>query len=349
MTLLGIKEVRVMENTRALVLKRGKFQKILRPGVTYLFGNFQNMSVDVVSLENFLFNHHLEETLIKNYPQVVDEFFTKVVTKDNEVALVYKDNRVHTMIRPGQQALFWKENCSVDFKLFDYVAHPEISEELIPILSRLSFSLVYLVTVKEAHKGLFYRQGKFVKELEPGVYAFWKIKDEIEVEVVDQRIQQMEVVGQEILTKDRVSVRANLTTSYKIVDPKIMKETVAHFGDYIHKKAQFALREVLGTKTLDEILDQKDGLDQELMTPLKEIFQTIGVEIDSVNVKDIILPGDMRIIFNKVVEAEKQAQANLIHRREETAATRSLLNTAKMMENNPVLLRLKELEAFRSL
>lgn len=74
-----------------------------------------------------------------------------------------------------------------------------------------------------------------------------------------------------------------------------------------------------------------------------------GLEVDSVGVKDIILPGEMKMILSKVVEAEKLAQANVIRRREETAATRSLLNTAKVMEDNPVALRLKELETLEKL
>ena len=69
-----------------------------------------------------------------------------------------------------------------------------------------------------------------------------------------------------------------------------------------------------------------------------------GLELDAAGVKDIVLPGEMKTILAKVVEAEKTAEANVIRRREETAATRSLLNTAKVMEDNPVALRMKELE-----
>ena len=73
-------------------------------------------------------------------------------------------------------------------------------------------------------------------------------------------------------------------------------------------------------------------------------MSNVGVRVGAIAIKDIILPGEMREILNQVVSAEKQAQANLIRRREETAATRSLLNTAKLMEDNPILVRLKELE-----
>ena len=73
------------------------------------------------------------------------------------------------------------------------------------------------------------------------------------------------------------------------------------------------------------------------------------MEVAVIALKDIILPGEMREIMNQVVTAEKQAQANLIRRREETAATRSLLNTAKLLEDNPILVRLKELETLEKL
>jgi regulator of protease activity HflC (stomatin/prohibitin superfamily) len=77
-----------------------------------------------------------------------------------------------------------------------------------------------------------------------------------------------------------------------------------------------------------------------------ERADVLGVEI---GIKDVILPGDVRELLNKVVEAERTAKANLIRRQEETAATRSLLNTARLMEDNPLLLRLKELEALEKL
>ena len=77
---------------------------------------------------------------------------------------------------------------------------------------------------------------------------------------------------------------------------------------------------------------------------LKERIKALGITVKSVGVKDIILPGDMKELLAKVVEADRAAQANVIRRREETNATRSLLNTAKVMESNAVALRLKELE-----
>lgn len=110
---------------------------------------------------------------------------------------------------------------------------------------------------------------------------------------------------------------------------------------------QFGLRAAVGTRTLDELLENKTVIDDVVNTHIRRRVEDsggFGLEVESVGVKDIILPGDMKIILAKVVEAEKAAQANVIRRREETAATRSLLNTAKVMEGNPITLRLKELE-----
>jgi len=100
----------------------------------------------------------------------------------------------------------------------------------------------------------------------------------------------------------------------------------------------------VGTRTLDELLGDKGVLDREIGEAVRAQVEEHGLAVRSVGVKDVILPGEMKEILNQVVQAEKLAQANLIKRREETAATRSLLNTARLMDENPTLLRLKELE-----
>ena len=114
--------------------------------------------------------------------------------------------------------------------------------------------------------------------------------------------------------------------------------------EFVYKQLQFALREAVGARTLDELLGAKGALDREIEGTARAAIEARGIALVNVGVKDVILPGDMKEILNRVVEAEKVAQANLIRRREETAATRSLLNTARLMDENPTLMRLKELE-----
>jgi regulator of protease activity HflC (stomatin/prohibitin superfamily) len=115
-------------------------------------------------------------------------------------------------------------------------------------------------------------------------------------------------------------------------------------AEFLYKELQFGLRAAVGTRTLDELLENKSVIDEVVSAHVRRAVEGFGLALDSVGVKDLILPGEMKTILAKVVEAEKSAQANVIRRREETAATRSLLNTAKVMEDNPVALRLKELE-----
>jgi regulator of protease activity HflC (stomatin/prohibitin superfamily) len=169
------------------------------------------------------------------------------------------------------------------------------------------------------------------------------------VELYDARVQTLEVSGQEILTKDKVSLRINLTATYQLTDvEKAVRETKDPL-DHLYKEVQFGLRGAVGTRTLDALLEDKAVIDQSVADHLKARFKAIGVTVKSVGVKDIILPGDMKELLGKVVEAEKAAQANVIRRREETNATRSLLNTAKVMETNAVALRLKELETLEKI
>jgi regulator of protease activity HflC (stomatin/prohibitin superfamily) len=125
--------------------------------------------------------------------------------------------------------------------------------------------------------------------------------------------------------------------------------SAADVDGWLYRLVQFAIREAVAARTLDEVLSAKSALDAELRSYVRERLGETGIEVAELGVKDVILPGEIRELVNKVVEAERTAKANLIRRQEETAATRSLLNTARLMEDNPLLIRLKELEALEKL
>ncbi|MEP2601156.1 MAG: slipin family protein, partial [Paraglaciecola sp.] len=181
--------------------------------------------------------------------------------------------------------------------------------------------------------------------LEPGQHGFWQFNHTVELKSFDCRAQLLEISGQEILSKDRVSLRINLSASIKVNDAELAARSVDKVDDFVYKTLQLALREAVGTKSLDDILLDKLYVNETVKELVKDRLSDIGISLLSVGVKDIILPGEMKAILNQVVEAQKAAEANVIKRREETSATRSLHNTAKVMENNPTLMRLKELEA----
>jgi regulator of protease activity HflC (stomatin/prohibitin superfamily) len=204
--------------------------------------------------------------------------------------------------------------------------------------------------VVENHEaGLLFIEGRLVERLAPGRHAFWTVNRKVEVKRVDLRPQALEITAQEMLTKDRIALRVTLTAFRRIADPERAVSTVADVDAWLYRLVQFAIREAVAARTLDEVLSAKSALDAELRAYVRERLGETGIEVTELGVKDVILPGEIRELVNKVVEAERTAKANLIRRQEETAATRSLLNTAKLMEENPLLLRLKELESLERL
>ena len=202
-----------------------------------------------------------------------------------------------------------------------------------------------VVEVPEESAGLLFIDGKLQNVLAPGAYAFWNFRKNIATEVIDLRVQSLEVSGQELLTRDKVSLRVNLAASMRVTDPIAARTRVAKYLDYLYRELQYGLRKAVSAKSLDELLGDKASLDADIFAYVRGRVTELGLEVLGVGVKDVILPGEMKDILNSVVQAEKAAQANVIRRREEANATRSLLNTARLIEGSPVLMRLKELEA----
>jgi regulator of protease activity HflC (stomatin/prohibitin superfamily) len=112
---------------------------------------------------------------------------------------------------------------------------------------------------------------------------------------------------------------------------------------------QLAAREAVSSRTLDELLAAREGVATEMHQVVASRSEVVGLELIRFGVKDVIRPGEMKTLLNRVIEAQKEAEANVILRREETAATRSLAQTAKVLGENPLLVRLKELEAYKEL
>jgi regulator of protease activity HflC (stomatin/prohibitin superfamily) len=214
----------------------------------------------------------------------------------------------------------------------------------LPEVLKLCRNYLEILEVPDQHLGLLYSEGALQETLSSGRHGWWLFGRSLRTELVDLRLQTLEVSGQEILSKDKVPLRLNLTAGFRITDPVKAKMGLTNISSFLYKELQFGLRGAVGTRTLDALLEDKGAIDRTVAEHILAKTADYGIEIESVGVKDIILPGEIKAILAQVVEAEKLAQANVIRRREETAATRSMLNTAKVMENNPIALRLKELE-----
>ncbi len=350
--MFGIHRKVIAQHERALVFVNGMFGKILGPGVHWTFAPFKRVAFVVYDLTVPEFQHHIEDFLVGDAPELTAEYFQVVELGDYEVALVYKNGKLHTLLTPGTRQFYWRGPVDITVEVVNIEKDFEIPRDKAVLLGRerprealiRMASAVYAAEVADQHVGLLIVDGELVKVLDPGPHTYWKFNRNVKIEQFDTRIQAMDVGGQEILTKDKVTLRVNLTAAYKVVDPVKARQDLVDVPGHLYRELQFALRAAIGTRTLDTLLGNKGELDRVIYEAVAPKVAAHGVEVDNVGVKDVILPGEMKNILNQVVEADKAAQANVIKRREETAATRALLNTARLMDENPTLLRLKELE-----
>lgn len=351
--MLFFKTIDVADNERALLYNRDRLTQVLSPGRHRLRTLGRKLTVEKYDITSVRFEHPKLKFLVRQYFSLLESFIHVVELSDCEVGVIYRDQKISDILPPGSFMVTWTGAEDVKVKVVDITKTFEITDELVSLLgrgvkigaSRQVASAINYVEVPDEHVGLLHVNGRLERILKTGAYAFWKYNRSIVVKLLDLRVQTIDVSGQEILTRDRVSLRINLSASYNIVDPEIAALKLKDYANFLYLELQLRLREAVGTKLLDELLEDKDALNSVIENGVTEKLAEFGIKLRSVGVKDIILPGDMKVILNQVVEAQKEAEANVIKRREETQAMRSLHNTAKVMENNPILLRLKELEA----
>jgi len=337
-----IRRVKVRAHERGLLFKDRVFARVLRPGVHWLLDPLGRDRVDLVSVRDTWLAHPELDVIVKS--GALGDEARVVDLKDHERAIVWIDGRVAAVLRPDLYAL-WTVFHEVRVEVVDARAlrfeHPELA---VIASARGALPLLETVTIEAGHVGLFFKDGRHEATLGPGAHAFWEGLAKARVLDVDLREQIVDVAGQEIMTADKVSLRLNAVVTFKVSEPLKAVATVEDYRQALYREAQLALRAVVGTKPLDALLSEKDAVARELDGIVRGRVAPFGLEVVSLGIRDVILPGEMKDLMNRVVEAKKAAEANLITRREETAAMRNQANTAKLLESNPTLMRLRELE-----
>ncbi|GAB4032273.1 slipin family protein [Spirosoma gilvum] len=335
-----MKTVRIQAWQIGLLFKQGGYKKLLSEGAHWVW---PNETVYVYNKGERLQNPPCDLDVLLSYPEVAAALDV-VEVNDHEIALQYEKGLFQSILPKGRWA-YWK-----GIKQYDYLK-ADLSQLDIPASIDLASLMptplsayVRTYTVEAHEQGVLFIDWTFERVLKPGVYYWWKNNTPVHVLKVDTRQQQMEVSGQEILTKDKASLRLSFYVQFQVQD--VIKALVENkdYDKQVYVAIQLALREYIGGQTLDELLDKKGELAPFVLEATAGKAAELGVDLRNGGVRDIILPGDMRDIMNQVLMAEKKAQANSIMRREETASTRSLLNTAKLMEDNDMLWKLKEME-----
>ena len=345
--MMFFKRIKIRSYETGLYFRDGEFKGHLSEGRHWLFDLFGKVRVDVANMRDAWLAHDKLDMIVKS--GVLKDLAVVMDLKDDQRGLVWIDGRFTHMLGPGLYA-YWNGVRDVRVEVID--AHQvrfEHSDLKIIAKSGMAKQLLDICTVDRDRVGVLFIDGRYIDTLSPGLYVFWKGAADARVVEIDMRETTIDVSGQEIMTADKVSLRMNALVTYRIADARKAVSSTDDVRQALYRETQLALRAIVGVRELDIFLSDKDVVAQEIEQAVRRRAGELGLEVVSVGIRDVILPGDMKDLMNKVTEAKKAAEATLISRREETAATRSQANTAKLLADNPTLMRLRELEVLEKI
>jgi regulator of protease activity HflC (stomatin/prohibitin superfamily) len=337
-----IKRIKIRSYEMGLYFRDGEFKGLLAPGKHWLLDPLWKVRVEVVSQRVPWLAHEKLDVIVKS--GALKDRAVVLDLKDYERGLIWVEGRFSHVLPAGLYA-YWTGQKQVNVEIVDArKVRFEHSDLKVIARSPMADRVLDVCTIGRDHVGVLFIDGAYVETLPPGLYAFWKGQSDSRVVEVDTRETMVDVSGQDVMTADKVTLRLNAVVVYRIVDGRKAVTATDDVRQAVYREAQLALRAVVGARELDAFLTDKDAMASDIESAVRHRAAQLGLEIASVGIRDVILPGDMKELMNKVTEAKKAAEANLIVRREETAAVRSQANTAKLLADNPALMRLRELE-----
>jgi len=337
-----IRRIRIDAHQLGLEFRDGAFKRVLESGRRWVFDPFQRTRIEIVSTRQVIYTSEQVDEIIASA-----DLKQRAITldlRDYQRALVWIDGRFREILPAGSYVL-WNTSHQVRVEIID-ARETRFQHDNFGVITRSAGASLAMdvVQVERDTLGVLFIDGRYVETFPAGRYAFWKGLANSRVVEIDMREQALDVSGQDLMTRDKVTLRLNAALTFRVVDPRLSVSSSDNFGQALYRAAQMALREVVGQFELDAFLDDKNALANQVHQQLIARATELGVQVIQLGIRDIILPGDMKELMNRVTEAKKAAEANLISRREETAAMRSQANTAKLLDANPTLMRLRELE-----
>ncbi len=333
-----MKKLAINNQEIGLTIKNNEVKNIYTKGNYWILFNKNIEKFDI----NEIIDSKFHSIILEN--ETLKEMVDFIEILHNEVLIVYKNNQFHDSFY-NKNIMIWKNSTQLKTMKFDLNSTDEIknlSKREIDILRKSG--AIRIISVSPYFEGILFKDNKFDQVVKAGDLYFYNNETKISVVTYDMRPQTIEISGQEILTKDKAQLRINFMVNYQIIDLIKAYQANKDFEKMIYQAIQLGLREFIGNMNFDELMSDKNSVSDYIMQKYQNQFAEIGLKLKETGMKDIILPGEIREIMNRVLIAEKTAQANSIMRREETASTRSLLNTAKLMEENETLWKLKEME-----
>jgi regulator of protease activity HflC (stomatin/prohibitin superfamily) len=338
---------------RAILMVNGKPAKYLAPGRHLVFRPFSKVEVVRIAGDKLFCELTAEQLAL-----VPAEAVQVLAVGQTERAVVSKRGKVVAVLGAGVHQLVTFERAD---PRGEQAGRPAVTVE------RLDVSGVAVKPLRDEVKAQF-PQGEYVETTAPagsvalryvdgaldavlpaGRHAAFSVAQKVTFAVIDLRERLLAVQGQDVMTRDRVTLRLNVSAAFRVADVERLATVARAPDELVYLALQLAAREAVGARTLDELLASRESLGVELAGQVKERALKVGLELVELGVKDLVLPGEMKALLNRVIEAQKAAEANVITRREEVAAVRSMAQTAKVLAENPLLMRLKELEAYQGL
>ena len=337
-----IRLIKIRKYERGLLFRDHVFREVLRPGRYWVFDPLFRVRVEKFSVRRVWLQSPDLEVVVRDGALAGE--IRVLDLKDDERALVWVNGRFEGVYGAGLRAL-WTVFHDVRVEIVDAGERRFDHKDLSVILAhKTGAEMLQAVQVEPNQVALLTVNGRHEDVLKSGRFAFWRNVARYETRFLDLREQVLDVAGQELMTQDKVTLRLNAVVAFRVVDPLRASTAVEDYSQALYRESQLALRAVIGTRELDTFLSDKEHVARELAGLIRERAVSIGLEVVAFGIRDLILPGEMKTILNRVTEAKKVAEADLITRREETAAMRSQANTARIFEANPALMRLRELE-----
>jgi hypothetical protein len=290
-----IREFTVHKHERGILYRNGDFERFLAPAVYRFFDPHARLTVERFDLTRPAFEHRLVDYFVRWQPEAVEDLFLSVETGAGQIAVIYRNGHPWTFVAPERRALFWKGVVRVTAELIDVATNLVVPRRLAlacitdrQIRRGSVFDAAILVReVPEAHVGLMIVDGQLVRELPPGVHAFWKIGRNVAVELVDQRVKALEIGEQELITKDKESLRVQLNASYRFCDAPLALRNVRDPVDFLYKEIRLGLRSAVAKRSLDALLEQKGSLDRDVFTRVHDKLAALGIDLTEIGVNEL--------------------------------------------------------------
>jgi regulator of protease activity HflC (stomatin/prohibitin superfamily) len=292
---LFIREFTVRKHERGILFRNGDFERFLAPAVYRFFDPKKRLAVERFDLTQPAFEHRLLDYLVRWQPEAVEDLFVRVETSSDQIAVNYRNGHPWTYVAPERRALFWKGVVHLKTELIDLgtdVAVPRrIAQSCITERRACGSSAfdaaIFVREVPEAHVGLLFVDGRLVRELPPGVHALWNIGRNVAVELVDVRVKALDVGEQELLTKDKASLRVHLNASYRFHDAQLTVRTVRDPVEFLYKEIQLGLRSAVARRSLDALLEHKGSLDRDVYARVHDKLAALGIDLRQIDVDEL--------------------------------------------------------------